>query len=286
MKQLKTFQLATTTLLLLEKNRILRDNLSEKGAFMNKYYTYLANWKMNFTINEALLFASDHYDDLVLLSQKQNTQVVLCPSTEALHPIAQIIQGTKLVLGAQNCSEYLHGSCTGQTSPASLLQLGCSFCIIGHSEQRVLGGETNQRVAHKCGALLDCDVTPVICIGENLEQYQQGSTLETLQEQVNPIFDMLKTHSKAHVPIFIAYEPVWAIGSGNVATNEHIESVLSWLAQQTITRAPSFKWKLLYGGSVKSANSAHLKTIPQLDGFLMGGASLDFEEFEKVVNYV
>ena len=134
--------------------------------------------------------------------------------------------------------------------------------------------------------LLDVDITPVVCIGENLEQYKNGKTLDALSEQLNPLFTMLTTHQKAHVPILLAYEPIWAIGTGNVATNEHIESTLSWLAQETSKKAPLFKWKLLYGGSVKAENIGQLKTIPLIDGFLVGGASLDFEEFEKVVNYV
>lgn len=253
---------------------------------MNKHYTYLANWKMNLPLNEALTFISGHYDDFVLLSKKPHTQIVICPSTETLYPIHQMVQGTNLQLSGQDCSQHTRGSFTGQVCAPSLKQAGCSFCIIGHSEQRLFGCDTNESVAHKCAMLLDVDITPVVCIGENLEQYKNGKTLEALSEQLNPLFTMLTTHQKAHVPILLAYEPIWAIGTGNVATNEHIESTLSWLAQETSKKAPLFKWKLLYGGSVKAENIGQLKTIPLIDGFLVGGASLDFEEFEKVVNYV
>lgn len=259
---------------------------SKREYIMEKNYTYLANWKMNFTIEESLSFFSDHYDNFILLSKKAENLITICPSAETLHPLAQMLQGTNIELGAQDCSDVLKGPFTGQVSPLSLKQVGCSFCIIGHSEQRALGVDTNERIATKCSMLLSSEIIPVICIGENSDDYNQGLTLEKLKSQLSPIFDMLKNNTHFSTPIVLAYEPVWAIGTGKVATPDHIESVLAWLAQQTVTQtSSSYKWKFLYGGSIKASNCATLKAIPQLDGFLIGGASLDFEEFEKIVNY-
>ncbi len=252
---------------------------------MNKNYIYIANWKMNFTINEALTFASNHYDDIAFLIKEKRKKIVLCPSAEALYPIYQMMQGIDISIGAQDCSDHLRGSCTGQISPESLQRIGCSFCIVGHSEQRALGADTNERVAHKSIMLLDCGISPIICIGENIEEHNNNKTFATLKNQLYPVFNALKTSTTNHIPIFIAYEPIWAIGTGKIATQDNVDLVLSWLYQETEKMAPGFSWKFLYGGSVKASNSTQLKQVQRLDGFLIGGASLDFEEFEKIVNY-
>jgi triosephosphate isomerase len=192
---------------------------------------------------------------------------------------------TSIALGGQDCATGSSGAYTGQISANDLLQLGCQFCIIGHSEQRRHCGQTDEAIATKCGRLIDNDISPIICIGETAEENKAGSTLTVLQKQLAPIIKLLKERETvgADTEIIIAYEPVWAIGTGSTAPTNHLETVFAWLSKITNEVSCHIPWRLIYGGSVTSSHAAQIKKVKGFNGFLVGGASLDFQEFEKIV---
>lgn len=247
-------------------------------------HLYIANWKMKFTFNEAVEFATTHYKQLIQLGENKNT-IALAPSFEALYPLVEIFKETPVKICAQNCSRHLGGSFTGQVAPESLHQVGCSYCIIGHNEHRTELQEDIQAIAQKCIHLLDNDITPVMCIGENRESYEQKRTLEALSEQLEPLLHMIRERTVVHSYLtpYIAYEPSWSIGTGQVAPMDHLEMVFSWLTEQVHALNHDIPWKLLYGGSVTPENVGDLKKIDKIRGFLIGKASLNFQTFEKIV---
>lgn len=252
---------------------------------MKTSHLYIANWKMSFSLNEALSFVSKNYEALLALAKHAPNQIILCPSTEALYPLSQVLKDSNINLGAQDCSEHTRGAFTGQNSIVSLQQMGCSHVIIGHSERRTHNNETNDIITHKADKVLDHNMTPIFCVGETAEEYINGTTLEILNNQLQGLFDLAQKYQYHKPTICIAYEPVWAIGTGKVSSNDHIELVLSWIHEKTHKLAPFVKWKLIYGGSVSSENISTCKAIPLVDGFLMGRTSLSFQELEKIVHY-
>lgn len=231
---------------------------------------------MYWDFGQTIHFGTEHHDDLIRLSQDTQVKIILCPSTPALYTLSQLFAQTEIALGGQDCSGYQPGAYTGQVSAELLKTAGAQYCIIGHSEQRLYNHETNEMVALKYQRLIDAGVTPIICIGETLEQHKQSATLATLEQQLELI-----QYSQA--PFCIAYEPVWAIGTGLIPTNQHLETVFSWLANFTAKRIGSSICSLLYGGSTASKNIQELKQVDLIDGFLIGGASLDFDEFAKII---
>lgn len=252
---------------------------------MSKQYLFVANWKMNLSFSQTIELATKNYDSLVSLATKTNQKIVLCPSTESTYPLAQMFRQTPISVGAQTASRHTHGSFTGQVAPQSLQEVGCNYCIIGHSETRKEHCEHNEYIAQKCMHLLDYDVTPVVCVGESEQEHKSNKTLAVLEDQLAPILDALNSKSTVHSYLTpcIAYEPVWSIGTGKVADVGHLDMVLSWLAEQLSQKNPKISWKLLYGGSVTPENVANLKRIDKIDGFLIGKASLDFQRLEKIV---
>lgn len=233
---------------------------------------FVANWKMAKTFSQTIDFCTTYKNDLIDLSGSTNGQLVLCPSFPALASIAEILKSTTIAIGAQTCSPHKEGAYTGQVSALSLKQVGCRFCIIGHSEQRALG-ISNEQVVAQAMQLIECGIEPIICIGENSSINEQGSTIEFLKEQLKSLTSILTTDQS----ITIAYEPLWAIGTGKIPTIPVLNEIFSWLSNQTHHR-------LIYGGSVSAENAHELSSIEHLDGFLIGSASLDFQNFEKIVS--
>jgi triosephosphate isomerase len=252
---------------------------------MNKNFLFIANWKMYTTFNESIAFITKNHEAFLRLSQQPNTTIVLCPSATAYYPFASIFKESSIEIGAQDCSDHHRGAFTGQISAEDLQSVGCSYCIIGHSERRRLNNESNVAIAQKLTHLLDTDIIPIICIGETEEQNKQNKTLTTLEQQLTECLEVIqqRTAKLTSHPIVIAYEPVWAIGSGVIPNTEHLETVFAWLSQHLLKQNIHAQWALTYGGSVTSASAHQLKKIKHLDGFLIGGASLDFQEFEKIV---
>lgn len=252
---------------------------------MNRKFFYIANWKMYATFTQTIDLITKNHDDFLKLSQHPNTKIVLCPSALAYYPLATVFKESTIEIGAQDCSDHHQGAFTGQISASDIKAVGCTYCIIGHSERRRFNGETNATIAQKLTQLIDANITPIICIGETEEQNKQGKTLTTLEQQLAECFAIIKKSETKleNTSILIAYEPVWAIGSGIIPSNEHLETVFAWLSQHTLKVAPSIVWTLIYGGSVTELNAQQIKKINHLEGFLIGGASLDFQEFEKIV---
>lgn len=246
-------------------------------------FLYVANWKMKLGHDQALELSRLHKSDFERLASVSNDiALVLCPSFDVIAEVAQLFKNSKVMIGAQNCSPYLLGNYTGEVAAESLVQLGCHFCIVGHSERRLWCGETDLVVASKIELLLQVGITPIICVGETKEQYDQGQTLHVVAQQVKAALKGVKKHS-GHVHICIAYEPVWSIGTGIVPSNEHIEGVFHDIMAAANETSDNCIVTLLYGGSVDETNVAKLKMIHGLGGFLIGGASLDFQKFEKIV---
>lgn len=252
---------------------------------MSQHYLYVANWKMRMPFREAMRFATSHYDELVELSSSNNHKIVLCPSTEALYPFAQMFKETPIKIGAQTCSPHSLGAFTGQISAQSLQEVGCNYCIVGHSEVKKDFLQTDAQIAHICTHLLDYDITPILCIGESEQEHTDGQTLKILERQLAPLIEAITTKTAVHpyLTLYIAYEPIWAVGTGKPAKADHIEMVLSWLADHIKQKELSIPCKFLYGGSISPENIDSLKKINALDGFLIGNASLDFQNFKKIV---
>lgn len=208
--------------------------------------------------------------------------VVLCPPFTALAAVAHEVQGSRVQVGAQNLHPKDEGAFTGEISAPMLLEAGCNWVIIGHSERRQFFGETDQSVRDKVVAAMNAGLRPIVCIGELLEQRETGKTLEVVSRQLDAFSAEL---AKKPGYCAIAYEPVWAIGTGKVAGPEQAQEVHAMvrsrlgelgtnLAQQT---------RILYGGSVKAENAAGLLHCPDVDGALVGGAALDPASFAKIV---
>lgn len=257
-----------------------------EGLSMATNQLYVANWKMYWTCAETLTFVARHYDDLCrLATTAKPATLTFCPTSTALHPLSTMLAETSITLGGQDCATGSSGAYTGQVSANDLLKLGCQYCIIGHSEQRRNCKQTDEAIATKCGRLIDNDISPIVCIGETAEENTAGATLTVLHKQLTPILTLLKERETLSVDteIVIAYEPVWAIGTGATVPTNHLETVFAWLSKITNETSCHIPWKLIYGGSVTSSNAAQIKKIKGFSGFLIGGASLDFQEFEKIV---
>lgn len=242
-------------------------------------YTVIANWKMYLSSTEASKFFHANLEGVTRLA-KGESKVVLCPSFVELAEITKLSQG--ICIGAQDCAEADNGAYTGQISAYSLSELGCKFCIVGHSERRAYNGETSEIVAQKALRALECNMSPIICVGEDFEAYKQGQTFEILKSQLKPIFELFELESPTF-PIFFAYEPVWSIGTNEIAPNDYLDKVFEWLRSLLSSKLANHKINLVYGGSVNSKNIKNLIKISQIEGFLLGRASLDFPEFEKIV---
>jgi len=239
---------------------------------------YVANWKMNVSPEQAGAFYHDNYEQLYELTD--NATIVLCPSFVSLGLLSPFVRNTELHLGAQNCSEYATGAFTGEVNALSLEQIGCSHCIVGHSERRSLFGETDAIIAHKITQLLEQQIIPIICVGETLQEHQQNQTLAALEKQLALIPNLYKHTS---LPLVIAYEPIWAIGSGVTPSSQQIAEAISGIKTFIARQLPQTSISYIYGGSVNAQSIKNLKTLSELDGFLIGGASSDFQTFKNIV---
>ena len=208
-----------------------------------------------------------------------NVSLLVCPPYPYLGSVASQLRGSNVALGAQNVSEHEAGAFTGEVAPAMLREVGCRYVIVGHSERRTLYGETSVQVAAKMAAALDAGLMPILCIGETLEERESGSTEQVVGEQLAAALQ--RNGIGAFTSAVIAYEPVWAIGTGKTATPEQAQDVhryiRSVLAEHDASVAENVQ--LLYGGSVKGDNAAGLFGMPDIDGGLIGGASLKAADF-------
>lgn len=246
---------------------------------MNKIFI-VANWKMNLSYHATEQFFAQHTKDLAALAKDIN--LIVCPSTDALSIAHQHLKNTKVLLGAQGCSAYQKGAYTGQTMAASLRELGCSYCIIGHSEQRAHLQETDENVAQKAALLVSYTITPIICVGETQEEHMAGKTNQTIAQQLEPLIKS-QSGTKTELPLCIAYEPTWAIGSGKTAEIGHITTTSAAINALIKEQLPNRQLIFLYGGGVTPENAAKLRSLPLVDGLLIGTISADFQMLQKIV---
>jgi triosephosphate isomerase len=231
----------------------------------------VGNWKLHGNVQEnaarlAALKAACRPDDTL----------AVCVPFPYLAQAQQALQGSTIGWGAQNASEHAKGAFTGEVSAAMLADFGCSCVIVGHSERRSLYGEDDAMAARKAQAVAEAGMTPIVCVGETLSERERGETTQVVTRQLAAVLTHVSTETKRR--LVIAYEPVWAIGSGRAASEEDVREVHALLREQ-LEQAGVTGTRLLYGGSVKASNAGTLLNIVNVDGALVGGASLDAEEF-------
>ncbi|MCK4265343.1 triose-phosphate isomerase [Candidatus Babeliales bacterium] len=253
---------------------------------MLKNYLIIANWKMNLDFNESTNFVKIHGEDLIKLSTDKNIDLVICPSYPSLYTLSTIFDETPIKIGSQNCSRHIRGNFTGQVSAKNLHQIGCSYCIIGHSETRLAFNEADEDIIEKFIHLLDYDISPIVCIGETKEEYTSKATLSVVKKQLNGIFKALRSTIMIpkYLEICIAYEPIWSIGTGVIPDRDHLEMVFGWIKSEIQKVSTTINFKLIYGGSVEKNSVEGIKAISNIDGFLVGRASLDFNQVENIVD--
>lgn len=238
------------------------------------------NWKMNKNIEEAISLIEEMRDELDAI---EGVEVVICPPFVSLSAAADLVKGTSIALSAQNMYFKEKGAYTGEISPLMLKDL-CQWVILGHSERRKYFGETDALVNRKVKAALAHGLTPIICVGESLEQHEAGQTEEWVIGQIRAALDSLS--AKQVRGIVIAYEPIWAIGTGRPATGEGANQIIG-LIRRTIAelynKATAQAIRILYGGSVKPKNVTEFMIQPEIDGALVGGASLRAADFVAIV---
>ena len=243
------------------------------------------NWKMHKTVADARQLVSELIPGLQAV---EGVDKVLCPPFTSIVPVAALLEGTDIGLGAQNMHWEASGAYTGEISPLMLSEF-CQFVIVGHSERRAYFGETNETVNKKIKAALANGLTPILCVGETLEENEAERTAEVvsteLKEGLKGLEDIFTAENADS--IVIAYEPIWAIGTGLAATPEDASAVITEIIRPTLSELFGFtfseKVRVLYGGSVKASNAKEFFSESAIDGALVGGASLKSEEFIEIV---
>lgn len=237
----------------------------------------VGNWKMHGTLAEARALAAAVRDGL---KRPRGVEVVLCPPFTALAAVAEVLGNGPLRLGGQNCHWEASGPHTGEISPVMLAEVGCRYVLVGHSERRREMGETDQQVNLKVQAALAHGLTPILCVGETADERRQGLTFTTVEGQLRAGLAGLAAEAVAR--IVLAYEPVWAIGTGVNATPAQAAEVhgyLRGLLSELGSKDTAGSIRILYGGSVKADNADSLAAEPEIDGVLVGGASLNAQGF-------
>jgi triosephosphate isomerase (TIM) len=240
-----------------------------------------ANWKMNKTIEEAEAFLGAF---LPAMGDLSGTEIVICPPYLALKTVVELSLQSRVKVAAQNMHEEPHGAFTGEVSAPMLQEVGVQGVVLGHSERRTHFGETDEALARKLPAALEAGLEPILCVGETESQRDAGTTEEVLRRQVET--DLGAAEDARLAEVVVAYEPVWAIGTGRTATPEQateaIDLIRSLIAARSEEAGAAIR--ILYGGSVTPDNAADLLGRPEVDGALVGGASLDPEDFARIAS--
>jgi triosephosphate isomerase (TIM) len=239
------------------------------------------NWKMFKTVHESVVFTKELRS---ITKDVADVEIVIAPPFTAIHAVAEAARNTNIGVSAQNLYWEREGAFTGEISPAMIVEAGASYAIVGHSERRRLFGDTDATVNRKAMAAFLVELTPIVCVGETLEERERGEMLAVLDRQVKDGLDRLTAEQVAE--LVIAYEPVWAIGTGRNATaaqageaHAHIRGRLrQWFGADAAERC-----RVIYGGSVKPDNIRELIAEPDVDGALVGGASLDVTSFADII---
>jgi triosephosphate isomerase len=241
-----------------------------------------ANWKMHKTVAEALAFVEAFLPEVAAV---EGVEIVLAPPFQALERVAKALAGSNVQLAAQNVHPEAQGAFTGEVSVEMLVDLGCHYAIVGHSERRSLFGEKDDFIAKKVGALLTRGIRPILCVGETLAERENDRTFRVIETQLEGSLASLVDEQAREV--VIAYEPVWAIGTGRTATPEIAQEVHAFIRERLTKRFgdQAGRIRIQYGGSVKPENVYDLMAQPDLDGALVGGASLDPDSFARIVRF-
>lgn len=241
------------------------------------------NWKMNMTVNQAASLVLKIRD---AIKGANNVEVIVAPPFTALHHINYLLADTSIKLCGQDVFWEKSGAYTGEISPEMLKDVGCRYVIIGHSERRQYFHETDETVNKKILASLKEGLKPILCVGETLEQRENGKTIEIIKKQTS---EGLKNIGNGQMKdVTIAYEPVWAIGTGKTAAPEQAEEVhyaIRELLHEIFDREALKQTRIIYGGSVKPNNIDNIMAEPNIDGALVGGASVSAEEFSRIVKF-
>jgi triosephosphate isomerase len=238
------------------------------------------NWKMHFTVAEAVALAEELKTGI---SRFDDREVVVAPAFTAIAAVASALAGSPIRLSAQNCYWENQGAYTGEISPPMLRDLGCHYSIVGHSERRQYFGETNESVNRRARALLAGDLAVILCIGETLEEREAGKTLDVLAEQLKGGLEGLGEEHAGQ--LVLAYEPVWAIGTGTPEQAQEAHAFLRGNLAKRFNNTVANGIRILYGGSVKPENVDELMAQPDIDGALVGGASLKGASFIRIVDF-
>ncbi|MCP4334055.1 MAG: triose-phosphate isomerase [Gammaproteobacteria bacterium] len=239
------------------------------------------NWKMNGSLQSVIDLVEG-----IKVGDAGKAQLAVCPPAIYLMKVGGMLDGSHIALGAQNVCDQESGAFTGEVSAAMLIESGCHYAIVGHSERRALYGESDQLVAARYAMAVQAGLTPILCVGETLDERQSGVTEEVVAGQIGAVLDSSGIASLAQA--VIAYEPVWAIGTGQVATPEQAQAVHAFirnrLAQMDSDVAQGLQ--ILYGGSMNPANAAQLLSQQDIDGGLIGGAALKADDFLAIAQAV
>jgi triosephosphate isomerase len=241
-----------------------------------------ANWKMYKTPAESLTFLQTF---LPLIADEQRAEMLLCPSATSLPAIVEAARNTPILIGAQNMHWHTEGAYTGETSPLMLCAIGVTHILIGHSERRQYFNETDTTVNLKLKSALAHGLTPIVCVGEQLNEREANLTAKVLELQVSVALEGI--HPDTASSLIFAYEPVWAIGTGHTATPqtaEHAHKIIRARIAKSLTPALAVSTRILYGGSVKPDNAASLCCLEDIDGALVGGASLDPTSLAQIIH--
>ena len=239
------------------------------------------NYKMNLTANLAEDFVANIMDSI----NTSEVDVVICPNNTCLDRISSLIEDTNIKLGAQNVHFETSGAYTGETSVDMVYSVGCDYCLVGHSERRQMFNETNEIVNKKINSIISKDMFAILCIGETLEERENNKLYEVISNKLNECLkDINETNMKN---IIIAYEPIWAIGTGVTASKEQAEEMCKYIREEIFkiyNEKIADKIRIMYGGSVSAKNANEILTMPNIDGALVGGASIK-NDFTAIVNY-
>ena len=245
--------------------------------------TIVANWKMNLGVRESV--ALSRASLLLLRGKKVSPHLVLCPSTIALSEVKKVIARSSAGLGAQNVSFEEHGAFTGETSVRMLTEAGVTYVIVGHSERRQMFCETDEVVNKKVLKLLEHNVVPIVCVGETKQERDAGEAKRRVTHQLVEAFKTV--HLKSGERVYIAYEPIWAIGTGVTPTVQNVvemQTHIRTVLDELYPSAQAGQFSVLYGGSVGSENAYEFLREPTVDGVLVGGASMKIHELQGIVD--
>ena len=239
------------------------------------------NWKMNKNVNEALELVKE----LKVIERNKNVETILCVPFTNLWQVKSEIEGTDIKLGAQNMHWEESGAYTGEISPLMLKEIGIDYCIIGHSERRQYFNETDETVNKKVKSALEHNIYPIVCVGETLEEREANKEKEVVKRQVTKALEGIE--AKDIEKIVIAYEPIWAIGTGKTASSSDANDMIKFIREtvEEVFGKVSEDMRIQYGGSVKPNNVSEIMAESDIDGALVGGASLKAEDFAKLINY-